>query len=123
MWFDKFLTIIDSSWVGRAVDKRVEIVRNTDPENIFIENVRSFFDMPFGVARFFCDLGVRAGVFKKKVGLLCPRDKNIIAYLSPDEETPTQVLCLVCEAAEEEQYEFEGRSLEAIDVYSVIPAA
>lgn len=111
---------IDASWIGSAVERRVRLLDRTDPENIYVENIRSFFNMPFKVARFFCELAVREGVFTKRVGYLCPRHKNIIAYASPDATLPATVICRVCEAEGEEEYEFSPKALQTIEVYSVV---
>jgi len=119
MWYEKFLSIIDASWIGRAVDRRLELIDRTDPDNIYIENIRSFFGMPFKVARFFCDVAVREGVFDRRIGYLCPQDKNIIHYRRRGDTLPSEVTCLVCEAEGADNFEFDPETLQVIDVYSL----
>lgn len=118
MWYEKFLSAIDSSWIGAAVERRLKIIERTDPENIYVENIRSFFNIPFRAAKFFCDLAVREGVFSKRIGYLCPKDKNILKYIAPGDPLPEAILCRVCEA-EGEDYEFDPHQLQTIEIYSV----
>ncbi len=120
MWFERFLNAIDSSWVGNAIERRMKLIERTDPENIYVENIRSFFNMPFRIAKFFCDLAVREGIFFKKIGYLCPKNKNIILYAVPGEPLPDTVTCRVCEEGGEEEFEFDPRKLQTIEVYSIV---
>lgn len=122
MWYEKFLNVIDSSWIGRAVERRVELIEGTDPENIYVENIRSFFNMPFRVAKFFCELAVHEGVFYKRIGYLCPKDKNIAQYVEADEDMPEAVICRICQAEGEEAYAFDPAQLQTIEVYSLTAA-
>ena len=101
------------------MERRVELVRRTDPRNIYIENIRSFFGIPFSVAKFFCDVAVREGVFSKRIGYLCPQDKNVIISAPPGVDLPEQVVCWVCQSEDRDEFEFSTGSLETIEIYSV----
>ncbi|HEY2292341.1 MAG TPA: hypothetical protein VGM86_16705 [Thermoanaerobaculia bacterium] len=122
MWYEKFLNVIDASWIGKAAELRMELIEKTDPENIYVENIRSFFNMPYRVARFFCELAVREGVFSKRIGYLCPKDKNIAQYIEAGEAVPEAIVCHTCEAEGEEVCEFDPVKLQTIEVYS-LPSA
>ena len=122
MWYEKFLTVIDSSWIGKAADRRLELIERTDPENIYVENIRSFFNMPFRAAKFFCELAVREGVFSKRIGYLCPKDKNIAQYIETGEAVPEAIVCHICEAEGEESFAFDPAHLQTIEVYSLTAA-
>ena len=122
MWFEKFLDAIDSSWIGNAVERRMELIEKTDPDNIYVENIRSFFRIPRHVAKFFCELAVQEGIFAKRIGYLCPKDKNIAGYVTPGEPVPPSVICRVCEAEGEEECEFDSRSMKTIEVYRLLVA-
>lgn len=119
MWSERFLDAIDASRIGRAVERRVELVRNTDPRNIHIENIRSFFGIPFGLAKFFCEVAVREGVFSKRIGYLCPRDKNVILTLESGDPLPESCTCFICEVQGEDESEFDPADLETIEIYSL----
>src|SRR6476620_3245869 len=74
MLLEKFSDIIDHSSIGVAVAKRRELIENTDPRRIYVENIRSFFGIPRATARYLCEIAVRQGVFEKRVGYLCGND-------------------------------------------------
>ncbi|HEV8238115.1 MAG TPA: hypothetical protein VGS57_01960 [Thermoanaerobaculia bacterium] len=119
MWFERFVGAMDRSWIGDAFARRAELMRNTDPQNIYVENIRSFFRVPYRVAHMLCELAVREGLFAKRHGYLCPRDKNIAEYVPAGERVPATVVCHVCEA-EGEECQFDPRKLQVIEVYSVV---
>lgn len=119
MWSEKFLNAIDAGKIGRALDRRVELVKNTDPRNIHIENISHFFGIPFRTAKFFCDVAVREGVFNKRIGYLCPKDKNVIISLLPGEPRPEYCVCFICQVQGEDDCEFNPADLETIEIYSL----
>lgn len=115
----KFWQIIDESPVGKFVDKKRRQIFNTDPERIYVENVRSFFGMPFWAAKFLCDMAVRQGVFEKRIGLVCKNDdcKRIIATYGENEKIPETINCLQCEINQKGEHEFRTSELEKLTFY------
>lgn len=121
MWLDKFSAIVDAGPIGRAVDRRIEILQRINPDNIYVENLREFFGLPARLAKFFCDRAVKDGVFEKRIGFLCPNHENIIAYVDSD-QPPQQdevVTCPICETEGRERSEFSTSELDHIEVLSV----
>lgn len=101
--------------------KRKELLENTDPDRIFIENVRSFFNLNTTMAKFFCDMAVKEKYFKKKTGLQCPNDscKRIIATTDHGESFKHPVHCDLCELNEEDQFEFSKDEIHIVTYYQL----
>ncbi|HRD40962.1 MAG TPA: hypothetical protein PLC65_20200, partial [Bacteroidia bacterium] len=57
----KLYQIIDRSFIGKFVERKLSIIENTDPERIYVENIRSFYNMPSFAAKTLCELAVREG--------------------------------------------------------------
>ena len=118
MSLTRFFEIIDSSGIGNMVRYRADLIAKTDPERIYVENIRSFFHLPHATARFLCDLAAKEGVFIKKIGFLCPNHQNIMRSFQAGSALPDTVGCQVCEA-EGLETEYKTKELEKIVFYSV----
>jgi len=111
MSFEKFLNLIERTPFSGIVDKKLDIVEKTDPDRIFVENVRAFYNLPYVAAKALCELAVRERIFKKKIGVICPNDESIIKSYDIDEEQDVTVTCEKCLLREEEQYTFDTKEL------------
>jgi len=102
MWFARFLQLIDRSPLGAAVAKRRDLLRSTgEPARIYVENVRSFFGLPTGVAKLLCEIAVNQGMFERCIAILCPNDSRVLTDICGDEELQQEnVSCEVCESLE-----------------------
>lgn len=96
---------------------KAEIIENTDPNRIFVENVRSFFNVPTSVARVFCEMAVKEKYFRKKIAIRCPNDccGRIIKSVDKIDENEI-VTCFVCEQNEEEQSTFNMKEVK-LDIF------
>ncbi|HEY1037762.1 MAG TPA: hypothetical protein VGF30_00075 [Bacteroidia bacterium] len=97
---------IDNSFVGSFVERKLEIVKDTDPDKIYVENIRQFYNMPNFAAKFLCTLAVREGLFVKKIEILCPQCRRVIKIVNDRREIPDTVDCIVCRMEEKDVYEF-----------------
>lgn len=122
MLYARFWQLIDASAIGGAVTRRREILEQTNPDRISVENVRAFFRVPHGVARSWCELAVREGVFSKRVGLLCPEDRHIVVALPNDAPIPPTIACKVCEAEEREEFDHPTVRMDRLPIYSLVRA-
>ncbi|MDF7813591.1 hypothetical protein P1X16_19595 [Hymenobacter sp. YC55] len=102
----KFLEIIDRSFIGRFVQNRLNILEHTDPNRIYVEQVRSFYGVPKFVAKYLCEKAVQKGLFVKRFGVECPNEGRLIITAGSREELPRVIYCSNCEALEEDKYEF-----------------
>jgi len=91
---------------------------STDPDRIYIENVRSFFKLPKRVAWMLCEMAVKEGYFKKEVALTCPNCGRVIK--SSSKINNTQIInCSNCEVNEEDVFEFNEGDLNKIEYYKL----
>ncbi len=84
----------------------MNIIEGTDPNRIYIENIRSFYNIPFSFAKFFCELAVRENVFKRRIAVNCPECGRVIMHVSTKVEIPDTVKCDTCELLEKNKFEF-----------------
>ena len=123
MSLEKFWSLIDRSKIGEIVESRRLLLSRTDPDRIYVENIRSFFSIPKSWASFFCELAVREGVFGKKVGVLCGNDdcRRIILTVDDSADAPATLVCEVCEALDvPAEGTFETKNLDQISFYHLI---
>lgn len=114
------LEIIDRTWVGDFIRRKADIILDTDPDNIYVENIRSFFGTTTRLARFMCDFAVRCGHFTKHVGFICPNDtcKKIITDFPIEQVMYEDNLeCLNCLLRDEVEYGWNTSKLEKIEFY------
>jgi len=121
MSLHKFLNLIEHTpGIGPFVANREKLVEDTDPDRIYVENIRAFFGIPFRFAEFLCDLAVRQGVFARKIGLICPQCGKMLLSVDSEDDVPEQILCDVCEIDERDQYIFDSAELTRLPFYQLI---
>jgi hypothetical protein len=121
MSFEKFLNLIDRTPFGAIVDKKRDIVEKTNPDRIYVENIREFYNLPYVAAKTLCEIAVRERIFKKKIGVICPNDecKRIIKSYDIDEDQDEILTCIPCSLREEEKYSFNTKELDKIIFYQL----
>jgi hypothetical protein len=119
MSLTKFLQTIDNSFLGKLIDRKLKVFERTDPERIYIENVRSFYNLPHFAARFFCDMAVKEGLFSKHYGVMCPNENRIIISYSSRKDIPELVKCHNCELLEKDNYAFSPKPKDIIEYYKL----
>lgn len=104
MWSEKFSRIIDHAPIRVCVEDKGRVLRDMDPQRIYVENVRSFFHIPFGAARWICNRAVGAGLFSKHIAYLCPECEHVIAETEFNQPlNPNAVVaCTLCELKEQD---------------------
>lgn len=116
----KFWQAIHISFIGKFVANKKNIIENTDPERIYIENVRHFFNVPHFMAKFFCDMAVSHGYFEKHIGVRCPKDGQIIFTVKDKSEIPDNIHCEICQLLERDKYDFSKDEVDTIVFYKLI---
>lgn len=96
---------------------KADIMRKTDPDHIYVENIRSFFNMPHRIARLMCEMAVREGVLEKMIGLKCPKCHRIIQSLPYEDVLPETLSCIICEMNEEEEFVYNVQDLQQVIYY------
>lgn len=122
MSLTNFLNIIDHSFVGRFFDRKLDVIRKTNPNRIYVENIRSFYHIPKKLAKFVCEVAVSEGVFRKKYGLICPNDdcERIVLSFDSRDEIPEYFECENCETQEREVCSFKTEDKYIITYYQLI---
>ena len=116
----RFFDSVDKTFIGRLVERKAEQIRKTDPDRIYVENVRSFFGMTTPLARTLCELAVKEGVFERRVAAICPTDHRVITTYTSKKEIPERLKCTTCELNEEEKYEFDDAELKLETYYKLV---
>lgn len=116
----RFFDSVDKTFIGRLVERKAEQIRETDPDRIYVENVRSFFGMTTRLARTLCELAVKEGVFERRVAAICPNDARVITTYPSQKEIPERLKCLTCELNEAERYEFDAAELKFETYYKLV---
>src|ERR1044071_10433899 len=119
MLLEKFSNIIDRTPIGAAIDYRRKLIEQTDPQRIYVENIRSFFHIPHGLAKWLCEVAVKEGAFEKRIGFLCPNCQALIGHIKPSESAP-QLFCESCKTIGEDKYEFSKSECQVIAFYRLV---
>lgn len=118
----RFLEIIDKTHIGKWVSKKQEQIEKTDPQKIYVENIRSFFGVSTTVALFMCDNLVKQKKLTRHIGYICPNEicKKII-FSEPYGNTlrTADVQCINCEIRGEELYSFDKSELSTVIFYKM----
>lgn len=122
MLLTRLLKTIDDSFFGDIVSGKEKLISNSNPDKIYVENIRSFFGFSFRIATFYCDLAVRAGYFSKHKGYICANKncQKIILEKDFKETIPKELNCTNCEIREEENYLFDTNRLNQIVFYRLV---
>lgn len=101
---------------------KAKIIEKTDPDRIYIENIRSFFNIPHSIARTLCEIAVRQGLFKKKIAIECGNHncKRVIKTYSTREKLPQRIICDICEAENKDIYEFTEKEYRVVEYYKLV---
>jgi transcription elongation factor Elf1 len=95
-----------------------QLMASTDPDRIYVENVRSFFKLPKKVAWLLCEMAVKEGYFKKEIALTCPNCQRVIKTVKQVDKNE-KISCINCEINEESIYEFRAEELNKIEFYKL----
>lgn len=117
----KFFQIIDNSFIGKYIDKRLDLIASTDPERIYVENIRSFYNISTPVAKIFCEMATKESFFEKYFAVQCPNDscERIIVDFKTKQDIPDTVECEQCHLLEKDKYEFKKTELNIIEFYKL----
>lgn len=106
----------------RFFNKKAALIEETDPDRIYVENVRSFFNISTKWAKYICKLAVRQGIFRKKFAVTCKNEncERIIGVFNSEEDIPDKIDCLHCEIDGKYDYSFSSNELEIVEYYQYL---
>jgi hypothetical protein len=99
----------------------LQTIKKLDPSRIYVENVRSIYNISSVRARVLCEMAVRDNVFQRKIGLICPNSDcgRIIAQYDSYDDIPATVTCELCEMDDTKESIFDTADLEKIEFYQL----
>jgi hypothetical protein len=115
----KFSQIIDKSFIGKFVDKKVPIWQQINPDKFYVENIRQFFNLSTRIAKFFCDVAVRQGIFVKNFELYCPNEGRAIGTYKSKNDIPKTIECQNCQLLEK-KYQFDTSNCQVEEFYTLV---
>jgi hypothetical protein len=107
---------------GKFLNKKAKIVEETDPDKVFVENIRRYFNISTREAKKICDIAVEEGVMRRKFAITCKNkdcERIIDVYKSLD-NIPHEVSCLHCELNEKHKFTFDTNDLEIVEYFQYI---
>jgi hypothetical protein len=99
--------------------RKVELLELTDPDRIYVENIRAVFNLPTKVAKFLCELAVKSGQFEKRYGIRCPNCGRLIKVYSTLEDMPESIECSTCEALEGGDFKYSKNKFDIVSFYKL----
>lgn len=119
MWLEKFFQIIDNSFIGRFIDKRLDVISATNPDRIYVENIRSFYNLNTPTAKTLCEMAVKENLFKRRIGVECPHCGKLITHYNSENDIPEKIVCDNCLMLENEKHEFKKSEISKIEFYQL----
>jgi hypothetical protein len=95
-------------------------IKNIRPGNIYVENIRSVFDISRIEARSLCEMAVASKIFERRIGLICPSESchgRIIADFADEKDIPEEINCDVCELEGNDKFIYQTKNLARIEFY------
>jgi hypothetical protein len=103
-----------------TLEKQFDALKEMSEDKLYVENVRQFYDIPKKNAEFLCELGVREGVFEKRVGFLCNNCRGMIYSAKYGTDIPGVLTCDNCQDVGHDSFEFETESLDDLTFYVLV---
>ena len=103
------------------LQKYLRTIENIDPGKIYVENVRSMYNIPRFAARLLCEMAVVDNIFIKKIGVICGNEEcnRVIDQFNSNEEIPKIISCDICESEDREHSSFNTADLRRIEFYQL----
>ncbi len=100
----------------------LQTIDGIDEGKVFVENVRSAYNISRYDARLICEMAVQEGLFVKRIGVVCPGEKcnnRFIADFASYEEIPDELVCDLCESYDVEPSVYKTSSLKKVEFYQL----
>lgn len=115
----KFLQIIEGTRFSKFLDRRTAAWNAIDPNKFFPENISRALGISLRLAKIFCDLTVRQGMYVKKFGVHCPGCERMVLSVDNKKDLPETIICEICELQEAETYTFPIAECRTIEFYQL----
>ena len=101
------------------LSNKATILGNIDPDHIYVENIRAFFNIPKKFAKFLCEMAVKERSFTKYYGIECPQCGRMLLSVKEKSDLPEIIECEVCQHLEREKYTFNTSDLDIVEFYKL----
>jgi hypothetical protein len=95
-------------------------IKDIRPGNIYVENIRSVFDISRVEARRLCEMAVASKVFEKRIGFICPDPScngRILADYACEKDIPEEITCEQCELNGNDEFIYKTSNLDRVEFY------
>jgi len=103
------------------INNKANILSRLDPDRIYVENIRGFYNLPFKVARFLCDMAVKQHYFSKHIGIVCPNTdcQRLVTTVKNYSEINSTFECEHCRELERDTFEFIPSMKDTVEFYKL----
>jgi hypothetical protein len=115
-FWQNFLHTISRILPPDSIAGKEALIAELNPDKIYIENVRSIFNVSHDNAKRICETAVRQGIFLRAVEVACP-DGAVAASADTEDKLPQTVHCWVDDGGHLEEVELPTASLKKTVVY------
>lgn len=104
-------------------NRQSKALEETDPDRIYVENIRSIFNISTRWAKYICKIAVRQGILKRKFAVECKNNNclRVIKTFDNEFDIPKTIECRTCEL-EGQEYKFNTNELNIVEFYQYIEA-
>ena len=95
-------------------------IKGIRPGNIYVENIRSVFDISRIEARTLCEMAVSSQIFERRIGLLCPDpacNQRLLADYGLENDIPKEIHCEHCELEGRDNFVYDTSKLTKVEFY------
>lgn len=105
----------------KFLDKKADLLEKINPDRIYVENIRAFFNIPTKMAKFLCEMATKDGTFKKRIGVFCPNEdcNRLIIHYKHKDNIEDVIVCDTCQALERDNYEFKKNDIDINEFYQL----
>jgi hypothetical protein len=101
--------------------RQTRALEETDPDRIYIENIRSIFNISSRWAKYICKIAVRQGILKRKFAVECKNNDclRVIKTFDNEFDIPEIIECRTCEL-EGQEFILYTKELNIVEYYQYI---
>lgn len=104
---------------SNLINNKMRIVEYTDPNHIYVENIRSFFNLNASVAKWLCEVAVKNNFLEKHYEYRCPIDDSVIYRTEDLSKITPELICQNCELNEEDKFSYNVEDLKPHPFYKI----
>lgn len=96
---------------------KMQLLSEVNPDRIYVENIRSLFNLSTKVTKMLCEMATKEGFFHKKYGVYCSNCGRLIKSYDSKLNINTEIKCDLCLDLDDDI--FESFNTEIIEFYTL----